>query len=283
VTDPEAIAAALVEDLGRRPYSLDTRSIDRDDPVGSFVAGAPAHCEYFASALALGLRARGIPARVVGGFLGAEPAPFGDDWVVRDSRAHLWTEAYFADRGWVALDATPAAGRDDAASLLPWIGSLWDRVVVAWDTWVIGLDYRDQFEALLQARDALVAALARLADSDARSAGLAAAGLLAVFLLVRALRRRGRAQRMPALYEQLLRIARRRGLTPLPSESAGEFAARVERPLGDTRVVRWVTSLYEQERFGGFAPDPEARRAAAAALRQLARQINRRVLPAAGS
>jgi hypothetical protein len=88
---------------------------------------------------------------------------------------------------------------------------------------------------------------------------------------------------MPALYEQFLRIARQRGLTPLPSESAGEFAARVERLLGDTRVVRWVTSLYEQERFGGLAPDPEARRAAATALRQLARQINRRVLPAAGS
>src|SRR5262249_41587822 len=86
-TDPLRIARAFVTELSKRPYSLDTRGIDPAHPIVSFLHGAPAHCEYFASAMVLGLRERGIPARVVGGFLGADRSTFGGEYVVRESRA----------------------------------------------------------------------------------------------------------------------------------------------------------------------------------------------------
>lgn len=67
------------------------------------------YCELYASALALLLRLNGIPARVVVGYNGAEYNPVGDYWLVRQSMAHAWTEAWVAEKGWVRMDATPAS------------------------------------------------------------------------------------------------------------------------------------------------------------------------------
>ena len=51
-------------------YSLDTSSRDpKLDPIEDFIANRKTgHCEYFASALALMLRAVAIPSRLVSGF-----------------------------------------------------------------------------------------------------------------------------------------------------------------------------------------------------------------------
>lgn len=64
------------------------------DPLEDFVAlHREGHCEYFAGALTLMLRAIGVPARVVVGFA-REPDPNGKPTVVRQSDAHSWVEAY---------------------------------------------------------------------------------------------------------------------------------------------------------------------------------------------
>ena len=65
------------------------------------------HCEYFASATALLLRAAGVPSRYVNGFLGGEWNEIGHYVDVRENRAHSWVEAYLGELGWMRVDATP--------------------------------------------------------------------------------------------------------------------------------------------------------------------------------
>ena len=75
-------------------------------------------CGHFASAYATLMRAAGVPARVVTGYLGGEWNPIGGYVIVRQSEAHAWTEVWLDGRG---LDArrshrrgrarTPAARR----------------------------------------------------------------------------------------------------------------------------------------------------------------------------
>ena len=70
-------------------YSLERRAGNSPDPVASFLFEEKAgHCEYFASAAAVLLRAQGIPARVVTGFASGTFDQATGEWTVRESDAH---------------------------------------------------------------------------------------------------------------------------------------------------------------------------------------------------
>ena len=141
---------------GRYKYTLDFRSVERDDridPVEDFFSNHKSgHCELFASALTLMLRNQGIPARFVVGFHGAEKSPISDQYRVKAKMAHAWVEAYLPpeectegmlDRGlaskggaWVILDATPPSALPD-----PSVGEeAYDLARTVWDDYVIGSD-----------------------------------------------------------------------------------------------------------------------------------------------
>ncbi len=66
------------------------------------------HCEYFAAATALLLRAAGIPARYATGFAMVEYSDLERAYVVRARHAHAWTRAW-VDGRWVDVDTTPPA------------------------------------------------------------------------------------------------------------------------------------------------------------------------------
>ena len=63
------------------------------------------YCEYYASTMAVLLRAAGVPARVAYGFLPTKPAPDGVE-TVDAKEAHWWVEVYFPGAGWVEFDPT---------------------------------------------------------------------------------------------------------------------------------------------------------------------------------
>ncbi|QDU59472.1 Protein-glutamine gamma-glutamyltransferase [Planctomycetes bacterium Pan216] len=101
-------------------YSLDIIPVDQGlDPVEDFLFERKSgHCEYFASSLALMLRAIGIPSRVVTGFKGASYNSAGGYYRVREYLAHSWVEAYIPElKSWRTLDPTPATGRDEILAL----------------------------------------------------------------------------------------------------------------------------------------------------------------------
>jgi transglutaminase-like putative cysteine protease len=67
------------------------------------------YCQHFSGAMAILLRMGGIPARVATGFSPGGYSERKNAWIVRDTDAHSWVEAWFDEYGWVTLDPTPAA------------------------------------------------------------------------------------------------------------------------------------------------------------------------------
>jgi len=99
------------------------------------------HCEYFSTAMAILLRAQGIPARNVTGFLGGEWNAGGGYLRVAGNDAHSWVEVWFPDAGWVTFDPTPPAREgvvDGEADGWTWPLRFWfDGVEYRWYRWVI--------------------------------------------------------------------------------------------------------------------------------------------------
>ena len=77
------------------------------DPIEYFLFDSKqGYCEYFASAMGDMLRSLGIPTRLVNGY---GPGTFDEHigkYVVRESDAHTWVEAYFPHYGWIPFEPT---------------------------------------------------------------------------------------------------------------------------------------------------------------------------------
>lgn len=86
-------------------YSLTTEPGTSGDDLVNFLENKRGYCEQYAAAMAVMLRATGVPARVV---LGYTPGTFEDGaWTVTTDDAHSWVEAYFSGFGWMPFDPTP--------------------------------------------------------------------------------------------------------------------------------------------------------------------------------
>jgi hypothetical protein len=135
-------------------YSLDLQVVEDGDPLSDFLFNTrTGHCEYFASALTILLRTRGIPARLVNGFQMGEYQQRSKVYVVRQSDAHSWVEAYFPRHGWVTFDPTPAAGLnqyDEAYSgMFGWLQQMGEGMQTFWQERVIEFDAYEQFTLLM--------------------------------------------------------------------------------------------------------------------------------------
>ncbi len=82
------------------------------------------HCEYFATATVLLMRAAGVPARYATGYAVQEWSRLENRWVVRARHAHSWALVYL-DGAWQDFDTTPAAWADEEARQL---ASFWQPV-----------------------------------------------------------------------------------------------------------------------------------------------------------
>jgi len=56
--------------------------------------------------MAIILRVNGIPSRVVAGYRGGVYNDLGNYYILRQSDAHLWVEAYIDNIGWIRFDPT---------------------------------------------------------------------------------------------------------------------------------------------------------------------------------
>jgi transglutaminase-like putative cysteine protease len=79
-------------------------------PIVSFLfADKRGYCQQFAGAMALLLRMGGVPARVAVGFTPGRYNSAIHEYVVADTDAHAWVEAWFPSYGWVRFDPTPGS------------------------------------------------------------------------------------------------------------------------------------------------------------------------------
>ena len=85
------------------------------------------HCEYFATATALLLRAAGIPARYVVGYSVSEYSSLEKQYIARARHAHSWVLA-FVNGNWQTVDTTPSiwvADEEENISTMEPLIDLW--------------------------------------------------------------------------------------------------------------------------------------------------------------
>ncbi|MGE0641050.1 MAG: transglutaminaseTgpA domain-containing protein [Thermoanaerobaculia bacterium] len=165
----------LITEFG---YSLEFIGRGGEQPIENFLFEARrGHCEYFASAMVLLLRAQGIPARLVTGFLGAEYSAWERSWLVRQSNAHAWVEGFVGDDGWVAFDPTPPAGRPliEPGGLLNGMRQAYEFLTFRWDRYVISFDFYDQVGLIFNLRSLWERLSQELFAATSRSPTVAAA------------------------------------------------------------------------------------------------------------
>ena len=269
--EAKAIESQLQRDYG---YSLEMKA-GGPDPLSDFLFNVKTgHCEYFSTAMAVMLRTRNIPTRVVNGFLPGEYNDAADAYTVRQSDAHSWVEVYFPEsRSWVTFDPTPLAGRVEPlrTGFVAQVGKYAAALELIWFQYVVGYDKQEQRSLasslqnrLFDYRRALArmsAAIRKTLSANSRVIALAIVGLAGAFLLVVVAKRvrhfgwrRGLRIRPGQIaptstvlfYEQLTELLARRGmerdahLTPL------EFAGTL-----DFQPALAITRAYNRVRFGG--------------------------------
>jgi len=132
-------------------------------------------CEHFASSFTYLMRAAGVPARVVVGYLGGEFNNSGNYFSVYQRDAHAWSEVWLASKGWIRVDPTAAVDisrveqgiygslfdeQRELSGSLGWLSdivnsqwvsnlsSLVDAVDYQWTKWVIGYNATAQMKIL---------------------------------------------------------------------------------------------------------------------------------------
>ncbi len=276
---PHLETAAVVERylLGEFGYSLVTPSRVRGDPVEDFLFEARAgHCEYFATAMVLLLRAQGIPSRLVTGFRQGRWVNLTDFEVVRKSDAHAWVEVFDEQRGWVVFDPTPAA-EVSASGRFGFFSEGFDSLRLIWDMYVVAFDYERQRNVWggVGAGFRILAKTGRstLSFLERKAALWGGLGTLLVLIFVLGTTRWGRKWRLklripwafrwaaPAertevavrFYEDLLSHLESLGLSKPAGSTPAEFASSLEQQLPG---MNELTTLYYRVRFGGHRLEP---------------------------
>ncbi len=161
--------------LSRYRYTLEGLPTSLDDFLFETKAG---YCEFFATAAVMLLRHQGVPARYVRGVRVSPESEVGDHYVVRESDAHAWIDAYVAGQGWVEVDPTPAGSAPVARPTA--LAARWEEV----ESWFIEAWIRLEEEGWPGLRGRVTAALERARDFVARHAasvvGTVAGGIVVV-------------------------------------------------------------------------------------------------------
>lgn len=248
-----------------RPPLLGAHSVD------DFLFGSRrGFCEHFASSFVFLMRAAGVPARVVTGYLGGEINPLDGHVVVRQSDAHAWAEVWLGpERGWTRVDPTasvsPARVEQGIEAALPaveippalarlsitWLQGLrhtWEMLNNGWNQWVLGYGQAQQLRLLERLSPLL--AHARWLAAFTILAGVLGVGMLAWWYwrgLGHAPADRG-VQAWRRVEARLARI----GLGPRLGEPPGEYVPRIARARPDLGVeLQALAGLYTRHRYGG--------------------------------
>jgi transglutaminase-like putative cysteine protease len=255
--------------LRQFPYSLQVPGSPTDRDVADYFLFdlQKGYCDYFATTMAVMVRAVGIPARLVTGFSSGSYDYAEHRFVVVQANSHSWVEVYFPGIGWVEFEPTtnqlpfvrpgektnannPAADLPVPVSVVETTGTYFNWKVL---------------HGPLLAAEIILSSLACL---------LIAWLVLPVEAWWLTWRPSGKA--IPGIYQRLYRLARLWGVSAdaarTPHEFAQAFMDRLERFSGNQRLIPlttavqadldWLTELYTHLLFSPHTPTREQHRQA---------------------
>jgi len=291
-SSPYKKAVALREFLKNNfDYSLEMSECPEDqDPIEFFLFQMKqGHCEYFSSALAIMLRYAGIPSRLVNGFQRGEVNRFTNTFVIRQSDAHSWVEAYFEGFGWVELDATPPPPPRDSFGVSFFMEQLLESIHFFWMSNVVNFDMSDQFRlfnsmrnsaaswrvglkrAYQNLRDRFTETVRRWSRSLFETGTQQGGNLFTIFIVACLILlacgtgfylyrkqtgrrgsngRKGRRNLISLNYKRFLKTAAKSGFLKSESETPEEFSRRLKEAFSPTLLEEFV-GLYYRLRFSG--------------------------------
>jgi transglutaminase-like putative cysteine protease len=245
------------------PYSLDARAAPEGrDFVDFFLFDErKGYCSYYASALAVMLRAVGIPSRYVEGYIVQREEEDGGA-IVRQRDAHSWVEAYIEPYGWLSLEATPAYPPVDP--LQPWPGGAAAYAPPKSQRPLAQRGQENPERALLYVSQA----------AEALALALAAALLIAILFVLpgRVLYSRSKRRRLEralslasverrycVLYLYSLELMALSGHAIERGETAREYASRIKaRFYIEEAPFTLLSALFEDAHYGGHSLGPES-------------------------
>jgi len=256
-------------------YSLSPGEYRKNDLDEFLFRRRVGFCEHYAASFATLMRAAGIPARVVVGYLGGEYNDLGRFFLVRQADTHAWCEVWLPDRGWMRVDPTsvvaPGRASLDLNSFLERQSTLgevgirrsrfvsklarsvifnnirlaWEALNYEWDTRVLGFD-TDVQEALLASTGIMDQGRFFLITESL----VIAAALLLIYASWMRLRTRERADKVKLLYERFCRKAAQFGVRHDPWEGPSDFARRVVASFpNECQRIQRITDSYLALRY----------------------------------
>ncbi|MBI3606458.1 MAG: transglutaminase domain-containing protein [Nitrospirae bacterium] len=202
------------------------------------------HCEYFAAATVLLLRAAGIPARYATGYSVQEFSRLEKAYVVRDRHAHAWALVYH-DGAWRDFDTTPPGwvnAEQAAASIWEPVADAWSRAAFLFTRWRARERTGGVPDGLAWVLIPLLILLGWRLYAKKRVARLKTTAAPRVLIT-------------PGADSEWYRIARRLedlGMPRQPGETQSRWVARLdgagERPLS-TESLRPILDLHDRYRF----------------------------------
>ena len=275
ISNDEAMVAHAIAWLRGRSYvyTLLPPLLGRDSVDEFLFDSKRGFCEHFSSAFVVLMRAAGVPARVVTGYLGGDFNPLDGYLTVRQAEAHAWAEVYVQQRGWIRVDPTAVSvpGRIESgmAGAVPsgdpvpflmrvdaaWLKSIrynWEALSNQWNLWVLG--YNTERQRVFLSRIGL-------SDADWRDLAtllISALGVIVAILLGWSLKRLVRPDPVQQSWLAFCRKLAAAGLPRAEHEGPRDFSGRAaQRFPALAAAIMLLTERYVTLRYGPARAEAE--------------------------
>jgi len=205
------------------------------------------NCEYFATSMAIILRVNGIPSRVVAGYRGGVYNDLGNYYILRQSNAHLWVEAYIDNIGWIRFDPTTSLLSEEFISNSKKISkfSLFiDTINYYYNTLIINYDFEKQISLFNKIREGFKKPEIKISINLKKLSNLILIFLLVIFLLFFRVffKKRSYEEKILAIfYKKMEKL----GFKKKKSEGLEEFLQKIENGKIKESLTNFVFKFEE--------------------------------------